>query len=160
MPLPPNFQYIEGFAVAGSGSPVAEGALPQVLDSLRREGIGAIVSLTERPLDAAPIREFEFEYLHVPVEDFTAPTAAQIDRVMAFIEGSLEAGHKVLVHCWAGIGRTGTMLACFLVRRGYKPAEAITRLRRQRPGAVEAYGQEYAVYQYARRWAQEGEADH
>jgi atypical dual specificity phosphatase len=107
-------------------------------------------------LELSLVREFGFDYLHVPVEDFTAPTQGQIDQVIEFVEGALAEEKKVLMHCWAGIGRTGTLLACFLVSRGIDPAEAIARIRRQRPGSLEAYEQEYAVYQYGRRLEQEG----
>jgi len=54
-----------------------------------------------------------------------------------------------VVSCYAGIGRTGTVLACYLVHRGEEPAEAIIRVRRLRPGSIETPEQETAVRQYA-----------
>ena len=61
-----------------------------------------------------------------------------------------DGGHGVLVHCFAGLGRTGTILACFLVAQGMDAAEAIAHVRTRRPGSVEVYSQEFLVYQYAR----------
>lgn len=104
------------------------------------------------------MREFGFDYLHLPVEDFTAPDLNQIERAMEFILHQNSLGHAVLVHCQAGIGRTGTILACFLVTQGMEPNPAIQTVRDLRPGSLEVYTQEYAVHQFARRW-HEGEQE-
>jgi atypical dual specificity phosphatase len=150
MGLPPNFSFIWKKLVAGSAFPGYGTALTATLAALRDKGIQGIVSLTEEPLDAAPLREFEMAYLHLPIQDFTAPTLQQIQQAMAFINGLVDQGSGVLLHCRAGIGRTGTLLACFLVSRGSDPDRAIQQVRRLRPGSLEVYSQEYCVYQYAR----------
>jgi atypical dual specificity phosphatase len=152
MSLPPNFSFTWKALVAGSAHPGGGRQLAQTLESLQSHGFGAIVSLTEDALDYAMIREFGFDYLHLPVEDFTAPTPAQVDRAMEFMQQQTMQQRAVLVHCQAGIGRTGTLLACFLVTQGIDPAQAILDVRRRRPGSLEVYTQEYAVHQFARRW--------
>lgn len=162
MALPPNFSFIWEDLVAGSGYPGSGGGLGATLTTLSEHGISAIMSLTEEPLDQALLCEFEFDYLHLPVEDFTAPTFAQVTQAMDFLDKHANQGRGALVHCRAGMGRTGTILACFLVSRGLDPAEAIALIRRKRPGSLEVYPQEYVVYQYARylrgesRQAEEG----
>jgi atypical dual specificity phosphatase len=57
----------------------------------------------------------------------------------------------VAVHCAAGLGRTGTVLAAYLVARGEEPRAALARVRDLRPGSVETADQERAVEAYARR---------
>ncbi|MCE5229167.1 dual specificity protein phosphatase family protein [bacterium] len=151
MALPFNFSFVWNKQLAGSGHPGAGGELISALSSLDEAGIKAVITLTEDPLELPVLREFGFAYLHLPVGDFTAPTQEQIDQAVQFIDRELGQNHGALIHCRAGIGRTGTMLACYLVSKGLDPAAAIDQVRESRPGSCEVYAQEYAVHQYARR---------
>ena len=121
-----------------------------VLEFFKDEGIGAIVTLMERPLNKALIEEFGFEYHHIPISDFSAPSADQISEFVEAVEDARRSGQKIVVHCLAGQGRTGTMLACYLVSQGRSSTEAIGEIRELRPGSIETNAQERAVYQYAR----------
>lgn len=158
MSLPPNFSFIWKKHLAGSAYPGRGGELMENLQGLRGAGIEAILSLTEDPLDFAPIRESNFAYAHIPIDDFTAPSPTQIDEAVDFIQQQVDEGHGVLVHCQAGIGRTGTLLACYLVSQGINAKEAIQTVRDRRPMSLEVYSQEYAVYQYEQR-RQQKDAD-
>lgn len=65
---------------------------------------------------------------------------------------SVSTSQAVGVHCALGFGRTGTMLACYLVKeRGLAAGDAIAEIRRLRPGSIETYEQEKAVFQFYQR---------
>lgn len=150
MTLPANFGFVWKKLVAGSAHPGSGRELVDNLAGLREAGIAAIVSLTEDPLEIAPLREFGMDYFHLPIEDFSAPTQQQVLEAVQLMQANVDRGTGVLVHCRAGIGRTGTILACFLVHSGMGAEEAIREVRRLRPGSVEVYAQENCVYQFAR----------
>jgi atypical dual specificity phosphatase len=93
---------------------------------------------------------WEMLELYEPVPDFTAPTVEQVDRMVQFIEAQVETWERpVVVTCAAGLGRTGTVLACYFVGTGYEPQPAIDYVRQLRPGSIQTRDQEETVYQYA-----------
>jgi atypical dual specificity phosphatase len=144
--MPPNFSWLIEGELAGMAQPEPGGEL----DELVGHGIGAIVSLTEQPLAPDSLLERGLQYLHVPVPDMTAPPAADLDRAIDFARRCIAEGRPVAVHCRAGQGRTGTVLACYLVGQGHTADEALDMVRRRRPGSVETPSQEQAVHDYAR----------
>ncbi len=145
-PRPPDFfTWIEPQALAAMAWPRN---LRQALEFLHDEGIGVVVSLTEFPLQRALVEEFGMEYHHMPIPDFTAPTYEQMCRFVGLVDNALRADKRVVVHCLAGRGRTGTLAACWLVSRGRSSTEAIEEVRRLRPGSVESACQEEAVHEF------------
>lgn len=77
-----------------------------------------------------------------PIPDGAAPpNPADMDRIVDTVLAPLRTGQSVFLHCWAGLGRTGTVAACCLIALGRNPAEALAAVRRVRPGAVESYEQ-------------------
>lgn len=129
--------------------PGLSGSVDEDIAFLKAEGIGALISLSEAPLDESPLREYGISYLHVPVDDFTAPSIKQVEQCMEFIEQMIFGKERpVAVHCGAGCGRTGTVLACHFVRRGNSAEEAIRKTREARPCSIETDGQRALVYQY------------
>jgi len=144
-----NFSFVLPGQLAGSGFPLGQGDDEAgLVQRLRELGIGAVVTLTEDELPAAPLQAAGIEYLHLPIADFHPPTIEQISQFVEFAHARIMAGTAVLAHCYAGIGRTGTLIACYLVARGQDPREAIATLRQARPGSVETYEQEDSVFAY------------
>jgi atypical dual specificity phosphatase len=148
-----SFSWVIPRQLAGMARPGLWGDVGRDLKALARAGVGAVVSLTETPLEAQALGQAKLEILHLPVPDFTPPTQAQIDTFVAFARGAIDRKVAVAVHCTGGLGRTGTMLACYLAALGESAAEAIESVRRIRPGSIETAGQEDCIREYARRCA-------
>jgi atypical dual specificity phosphatase len=146
-----NFSFILEDKLAGSAHPIfAASSESELAEVFREAGVGAVVSLDERGLNADALREGGVEHLHLPIPDFQSPSMEQIRDFVDFVDANAEAGRPVLAHCHAGMGRTGAMLACYLVAQGMDPREAITRVRTMRPGSIETYGQEDTIYAFFR----------
>ncbi|ODS33809.1 MAG: putative phosphatase [Candidatus Scalindua rubra] len=140
-----NFSWLIEGEIAGMGRPASS---VHDFEFLKDNGFEAIVSLTEFPLNESLIEEFGFEVKHIPIRDFEAPTMEQIEDFVEFAKKVGDNGKKLVVHCDAGIGRTGTILACYLVSKGYNAAKAIEEVRKKRPGSIETIEQEEIVIKY------------
>lgn len=138
-------------ADAPAPSAGASEALEEDLAWLTSQGIGAIVSLTEQPLEAHALENYGLECLHLPVEDLQAPTPEQFMQALEFIDAQRGQGRKVAVHCLMGQGRSGTILAAYLIRVTTSPETAIARLRQLCPGAIGSPSQERALHAFAAR---------
>ncbi len=118
---------------------------------LREQGVDALLMLTEAPLDGEALAASGIEALHLPIEDLAPPTPADFLSGLDFIDRHRAKGHAVAVHCRMGQGRTGSILAAYLIRGGASPAEALSELRAICPGAVENPSQEHALATFAAR---------
>jgi atypical dual specificity phosphatase len=154
-----NFSFVIKGRLAGAARPGWWGKLEDDLDELKRHGITALVTLTEEPLNLDAIRGSGLAYLHLPIEDFTAPSIEQIEEFLDFVERQLDTPEAaVAVHCLAGRGRTGTMLACYLVATGLESETAIRTVRRLRPGSIETSDQEDIVHSFSEHWLEQKRA--
>ncbi len=124
---------------------------------LRKMGYSVVVSLECERLNTFEIEDSGFEHKKICIQDFTAPTFDQLDEFVSFIGAKKAEGKKVLVHCYAGRGRTGTMLAAYLIHEGMHSDAAIREIREK---AQRSYGtlvgviepeQEETLRQYERR---------
>lgn len=148
---PTNFSWVFPRTVAGSGFPTTR----EEFDWLIQQGVRCVVTMTEEKLP----REWtgDISYLHVPTPDMTAPTPDQIDTAVDFIHDNTESGRPAMVHCAAGLGRAGTILACYLIKHHSRTArEAIGEIRRLRPGSIQSDIQELAISLYHKRVSSTG----
>jgi len=140
--LPRNFGWLEHSRLAGCGRPESEAELR----ALKGQGIRAIVSLTGTPLNPETVGRFEFDYLHSHMSG--APTIEQLDQILRFVEQKNAQSKPVLVHCGEGKGRTGTVLAAYLIHHGLKAADAIGIVREKRPGSIQTLEQEEVLQEF------------
>jgi atypical dual specificity phosphatase len=144
---PINFSWVIRGKLAGSARPDNEAQLKW----LKTIGIRAIVCLNrEHPLEDKQVMRLGFEYLFIPVRDFAAPTKEQIAEFVSFAREMIQQQRPVLICCGAGIGRTGTMLAAYLVSQCRTPEDALKQIQEKRGVGVESGSQRAAVLEYAR----------
>ena len=144
---PNGFSWVEPPHLAAMARPESQ----EELDWLRSQGISLLISLTEEPLPRHWINEAGLLNVHIPVEDMYPPTQKQLDLAVSTIAKARAQNMGVGVHCTAGLGRTGTILACWFVRQGHPSQAAIAKVRDLRPGSVETNEQEDAVLEFGRR---------
>ncbi len=145
-----NFSWLIDGEISGHGAPLTEDDLL----FLKHKGVRALVRMAEKHkvrVTPTQIENYGFMDLHEPVIGFTAPTQYQIDKIVTFIKESISNGIPVGVSCDAGIGRTGTILACYLVSKSYTSEQAIEEVKRRRGAEIEAEEQKEAVRTYAMR---------
>jgi len=103
------------------------------LDSLRAQGVRAILNLCAEFTDLHAIEAAHgFEVYHLPIEDEEAPELAELEKALDWLDEALYLGKKVFIHCRHGIGRTGTVLNAYILRRGLGHRRAWLTLRRLR----------------------------
>ncbi|RJP18125.1 MAG: hypothetical protein C4520_14845 [Candidatus Abyssobacteria bacterium SURF_5] len=145
-----NFSFVVPGLLAGMARPGTTGSLEQDLIFLQMQGIKALLSLSEAEVDEQTVLQRGFDFLHIPVADFTAPTLKQVEQAMEFVERKIDLeGKPVVIFCGAGCGRTGTFLACYFVKKGKLPEEAIHHVRSIRPCSIETGSQRELIYKYA-----------
>jgi atypical dual specificity phosphatase len=119
------------------------------LRSLSAGGIKAIVSLLNIPSDASIYESAGFDFLCLPVPDGGAPTLDQMSAFVRFVDAHRATQRAVAVHCQAGLGRTGTMLAAYLIAQGETAGGAIQRVRSIESGAIETPAQIHFLQEFA-----------
>ncbi|KAF5294969.1 hypothetical protein FQR65_LT10612 [Abscondita terminalis] len=137
-----NFSWIVPFELAAMGCPRTESDLLFI----KNEGIQHLITLSPETL---PCEISIFERTNIFIEEFEAPTLAQILQFISICRKCRNQNQAVGVHCRMGRGRTGVMVACYLVRfYDVAPEKAITKIRLLRPGSIETKEQERAVLHY------------
>jgi atypical dual specificity phosphatase len=129
---PSFFTWVREGRIAASGRPYSKSQV----DWLKANGVTAILTLTEEPLPREWTRGIDAH--HIPLNDHAPLTARQMKAGADHLASELSEGKVVLVHCLAGKGRTGCVLAAYMMTYEGKTArQAIDELRSIRGGSVE-----------------------
>jgi protein-tyrosine phosphatase/Fe-S-cluster containining protein len=121
------------------------------LEALKRLGIDAILNLCGEYCDLHDIEnDYGFEVYYLPIPDESIPDTRDLERALAWLDESIYLGKNVLVHCRFGIGRTGTLVTAYLMRRGLglKSAAKVLKQTRANPST---YHQHKLLKKYGRK---------
>lgn len=146
---PHGFRWVVPGMLAGTPQPGVVAPVDHDLTLLRQVGITHLITLTETDMDQAVLQRHGLKNTHLPIFDRKAPSASQMHMLLVRMQRLMEAGEVLAVHCKAGLGRTGLVLATWLVRDGGLGAEAaIERLRKINPGYIQSDEQFAFLHQY------------
>jgi len=121
------------------------------LDSLRVQGVDAIVNLCAEFSDLHEIEEGAgFDVYHFPIDDERAPDMAAMEKALEWLDEAIYLGKKVLVHCRHGIGRTGTFVTAYFLRKGFS-LKAAEKSLRPTGATPSSYGQWRLLRKYGRQ---------
>ena len=118
------------------------------IGNLMECGISSFIDLTEageRP-DYQRIlhierrrRSLRSEYYRFPIVDREVPDLDEMKKILDLIDVQIESKSSVYVHCFRGLGRTGTVVGCYLVRHGMTGQEALDQITNLRLGVAGAF---------------------
>lgn len=121
------------------------------LEAIKAQGIDAIINLCAEFSDLHEIEEKKgFEVYYLPILDESAPDMEEMERALAWLDEAIYLGKKILVHCRFGIGRTGTFVTSYLLRKGLGLKVASRKLKHTR-SAPSTYSQWRLLREYGKK---------
>lgn len=121
------------------------------LEQFVHAGIRTFIDLTETTEPLSPYdtllhelscaRAVKCRHLRYAIRDAGVPSRPLLQRILRVLDDDTSAGQPVYVHCWGGIGRTGTVIGCWLVERGMSGDQAVTRIAELRRSVPDAHMQ-------------------
>ena len=141
LPIRDSYRVADGLLAGqypGSHDPVEA---ERRLRAFREHGVTLYVDLTHPADSLEPYESLLVPEAHRsghPIVDMGVTTIPHMTRILDEVDGALAASGSVYVHCWGGIGRTGTVVGCWLVRHGLDAGDAVARIAELRRGVSDA----------------------
>jgi atypical dual specificity phosphatase len=136
---PRGFRWLKPNQLGGTPRPGIVGDLRDDLHGLRQLGVRVLISLEEtQTIDFELLRASGFLPHHVATADMGVPSLGETFGLCCRVAAWNQAGDVVAIHCKAGLGRTGTMLACQLIFEGESPLRALERVRQINPSWIQS----------------------
>ncbi|MBM9511126.1 dual specificity protein phosphatase family protein [Desulfogranum marinum] len=123
-------------------------------DSIKEQGITGIVNLCGEFSDLHELEEAAgFEVFYLPIPDETAPKMELMEKGLEWLDEAVYLGKKVLVHCKLGVGRTGTFVTAYMLRRGFNLKKAGKLLKKTRANPTN-YSQWWLLRKFGKKEGQ------
>jgi protein-tyrosine phosphatase len=109
------------------------------LDAFLEAGVNTFIDLTEShelfPYEGilkeeAKVYGIDVSHQRLPIRDLSVPSSSTMTTILDAIDSEIKNGRCIYVHCWGGIGRTGMVVACYLIRHGKSNEQALEHLNR------------------------------
>ena len=141
-PIPESYVVAERLLAGEYPGAADPGAAERRLRAFAEGGVTTFVDLTH-PADALALYEHlltvDVTRIPHPIVDLGTTTVPHMTRILDDVDAALGDGRSVYVHCWGGIGRTGTVVGCWLVRHGLDDGDAVRTIARLRRGTPDAW---------------------
>lgn len=138
---PRGFLWLKRNQLAGTPKPGVFFEQEYDLKALQRVGVTTLITLLEDHLDEASLTPFGLKSIWEPIKDMHAPSIEQGIRICETIEHLIAEHEVIAVHCLAGMGRTGTILAAYLIWEGQSALDALETVRSIEPRWVQSQTQ-------------------
>ena len=148
---PRGFLWLKRGQLAGTPLPGVFHDIDYDMKMLKRVGVTTLMTLTSRPLDTQVMQQFSVHSIWQAIPDMGAPGLEQAEKICRDINQAINQGEVIAVHCRAGLGRTGTVLAAYLIWEGAGALDALETVRGVEPRWVQsetqvAFLQNFAEY--------------
>lgn len=171
-PRNPDCYWVEPDALLAGEYPgnLEPGLARERVRALLDAGIRVFIDLTEdgeaglrpyAPLLLEAADGHEVSHVRMSIPDVSVPSRSHMRAILRQIRESIAGGRPVYVHCWGGVGRTGTVVGCWLVEQGRSGEEALDAVRQLRAGCAKAARsspETWAQERFVLGWARQGDS--